>query len=225
MIRRSFKFRFTPSGFVVAVLAVSLASTTIDAECLGPSHDSQVPCGITLVGATAGIVDTRGEFIIRVRDLAQNPVPDCEVMIDFRACRPDIRIAADQPHPGLRVECDANGTRILATTDANGIAVFRIVGAATAGSGGPAAAGFKCATVYAGSANLGTINVAAFDLNGGGGVNPADLSLFLPDSFGADIEGRSDYNCSNTVNPSDMSILIQAALGGGSFRSGEMFCN
>ena len=213
-------------GFIVGVLAMLLVSQSIAADCLlGLFNDSQVPCGIVLVGATAGIADARGEFIVVVYNLAHEPVPDCEVMIDFRACRPDIRIATVQPHPGLRVECDANGARVLATTDQNGTAVFRIVGAASAGPGGPVAAGFKCATVYAGVATLGTINVAAFDLNGGGGVNPADLSLFLPDSFDADVEGRSDYNCSNTVNPTDLSILILASLGAGSVHSGENYCN
>jgi len=211
---------------VVAALGIMLSSALAHAECPGGNDPtaSEVPCGITLVGTTGGIADPRGQFRIVVRDLANNPVPNCEVMIDFGACKPDIRIATHQPHQGLRVECDANGARVFATTDANGTIVARIVGAASAGPGGPAAAGFKCATVYAGRAILGSINVAAFDLNGGGGSNPADVSLFLQDFFEGGYKGRSDYDCSNAITPADLSLLLQAGFGAGSLQSGGSYC-
>ena len=226
MIRHFCSFAPGPAFFAVAMLAMSIGSTEATAECPGMGgSNSDVPCGITLVGTALGVADARGAFTIVLRDLANNPAANCEVMIDFGACEPDIRISMNQPHPGVRAECDASGARILATTDANGTVDIRIVGAASARPGGPPASGFKCAQVYAGGTFLGTINVAATDLDGGGGANPADISLFLPDLFDADFEGRSDFNCSNTISPTDLSLLLQLTLGGGSLQSGGSYCN
>lgn len=204
-----------------ALLGTLLVSPQVRAECpgMGGVANSDIPCGITLVGTTGGIADPLGEFTIVLRDLAFNPAPGCEVMIHFGACDPDIRISMNQPHPGLRVECD--GARVYATTDANGPIRARIVGAATPGA---TAAGFKCAAVYGGGQLLGTINVAACDFDGGGGANPADISWFLVDLFDGDFEGRSDYNCSNTISPTDLSILLRLTLGAGSFNSGGAYC-
>ena len=222
MIGRSYAFGTTSALFVSALLAIAFHSTSARAQCIQHFVESTVPCGITLVGTTGGVADPRGEFIVVIRDLASNPMPNCEVAIDFGDCEPDIRIAPNQPHPGLRVECDTNGTRVIGTTDANGTIVFRIVGAASAASGGPAG-GFKCGMVRAGDAYT-TINVAAYDLNGGGGTNAADLSLWLTDNFDSDDEGRSDFNCSNTIGAADFSILLQGVFSGGSSQSASSFC-
>ncbi len=210
--------------FMCALFTISIVSAEGRAECpgMGGVTQSLIPCGLTLVGTGGGIVDPRGEFMILIRDLANNPAANCEVMIDFGACEPDIRISMNQPYPGIRAECDATGARIIATTDANGSITARIVGAASPGA---AAAPYKCAAVYAGGQLMATINVAASDLDGGGGSNPADISLFLTDLFDADFEGRSDYNCSNTISPTDLSVLLQVTLGAGSFHSGGNYCN
>ena len=210
--------------FASALLAMSIVPTDAAAECpgMGGLFNSDVPCGITLVGTSGGVADAHGEFTIVLRDLANNPAASCEVMIDFGGCDPDIRISMNQPHPGIRVECDANGARVLATTDANGRITMRIVGAATPGA---SAAHYKCAQVFAGGQSLGTINVATADLDGGGGSNPTDISLFLTDLFDADFEGRSDFNCINTISPSDLSLLLRISLGAGSSQSGTNYCN
>ena len=201
------------------VLAASSAMAAVPSPA-----DSQVPCGLNLVGSTAGVADARGQFTIIVRDLAQNPIPGSSVVIDFNACALDIRVCSLQPAGGVTASCPGAVGEINAVTDGAGTVVLRIVGGARNVGGSPAA-GFKCATVYADGVNLGTINVGAFDQNGGGGVNPTDLSLFLPDSFDGDFEGRSDYNCSNTVNPTDLSLLLGASLGGGSSTSCTAYCH
>ncbi len=223
MVRHSCPPVGHPALFFCALLGAVLVSAEVRAECPGSGGvpNSDIPCGITLVGTTGGIADPLGQFTIVLRDLAFNPAPNCEVMIDFGACDPDIRISLTQPHPGLRVECDANGARVYGTTDANGVLNARIVGAATPGA---TAAGFKCASVYGGGQILGTINVAACDLDGSGGANPADISRFLVDLFDGDFEGRTDYNCSNTISPTDLSLLLQLSFGAGSVNSGGNYC-
>ncbi len=207
------------------LLACSGVLATSSAMAAVPSPaDSSVPCGINLVGSTGGVADSRGEFTIIVRDLANNPIPGSSVVIDFNACTPDIRVCSVQPAGGVTADCAGVVGEINAVTDGAGTVVLRIVGGSN-NSGSSPASGFKCATVYADGVNLRTLNVGAFDQNGGGGVSPTDISLWLPDSFDGDFEGRSDYNCSNTISPTDLSVLLGASLGGGSFNSCAAYCH
>jgi len=201
------------------VLAASSAMAAVPSPA-----DSSVPCGLNLVGSTGGVADVRGDLTIIIRDLALTPIAGSSVVINFNACTPDIRVCSVQPAAGVTASCPGTVGEISGVTDGSGTIVLRIVGGAN-NVGGSAAAGFKCATVYADGVNMGTINVGAFDQNGGGGVNPTDISLFLPDSFDGDFEGRSDYNCSNTVNPTDLSLLLGASLGGGSGSSCGAYCH
>ena len=99
-------------------------------------------------------------------------------------------------------------------------------GAASNDGGGAPGAGFKCATVFAGDENLGTINVGAFDQNGFGGVNPADISVWIRDAFAfpSAFYGRSDFNCTRTINPADLTLLLQTSFGSGSTRSALAYC-
>jgi hypothetical protein len=215
---------YLAAAFVIGAMPPSRA---VAAACsAGPGADSDIPCGINLVGTHNGVADPRGEFSIVVRDLAHTAVPDCEVTIDFGACG-DIRIATVQPSPGVTVECLASHHALVhATTDALGTVRMSIVGFATNTAAHSPGAGFKCATVYAGTTNLGTINVAAFDQNGAGGVNAADISVWLPDAFDFPTvyRGRSDFNCTNSVNPADLSILLATLFGSGSIESAADYC-
>lgn len=213
------------------LLACGLAVAATSAMAAVPSpDDSDVPCGINLVGTTGGVADSKGEFTIVVRDLAQNPIAGSSVVISFDACEIDIRVCSVQPFSGVVADCLSGPVgEISAVTDGAGTVVLRVVGGARNSGGGAPAEGFKCATVYADGVNLtlpvSGLNVGAFDENGAGGVNPADISVWLSDSFDADFEGRSDFNCSNSANPVDLALLLSASLGGGSATSCAAYCN
>jgi len=72
------------------------------------------------------------------------------------------------------------------------------------------------------------VNVGAYDLNGAGGVNPADVSLMINDSLdyaGSGVYvGRSDYNCTNSLNPADVALLLAVSLAFSSLVSGVAYC-
>lgn len=204
----------------MGVMAASSAMASVPSPA-----DSDVPCGLTLVGTTGGVADAKGQFSIVVRDLAHNPIAASSVVIDFNACTPDIRVCSVQPVSGVTADCSGAVGSIQVVTDATGTATLRIVGGANNASPGLAGAGFKCAHVFADGVRMPDMNVSAFDENGGGGVNPADISLWLLDSFSATYKGRADYNCSNSTNPTDLSILLSASLGGGSFASCSAYCH
>ena len=112
----------------------------------------------------------------------------------------------------------------MASTDITGSVTLTIVGSASNTFSFAPAAGYGCASIFADGVNLGRVNVGAFDQNGAGGVNPADFSVWLTDSFDEDVEGRSDYNCSNSVNPADLSLLLGVSLGSGSVISCSSYC-
>lgn len=89
------------AAILTALLGVVFVFDFASADCpFGPpiGDDSDVPCGITLVGMTGGVPDVRGEFRVVVRDLAMNPMAGCEVSIDFQRCF-DIQVGLDQPWP------------------------------------------------------------------------------------------------------------------------------
>ena len=204
--------------------AGALLATNALAAVPSPA-DSSVPCGLNLVGTTGGVADSRGEFSIVIRDLAHNPIPGSAVTIDFNACSVDIRVCSVQPVAGVTADCSGAVGEINAVTDGAGTVTLRIVGGARNTAAGSPAAGFQCATVFADGVNMGNINVGAYDENGGTGVNPADIAVWLPDSFDVDFEGRSDFNCSGTVNPADLASLLGVSLGGGSAASCSAYCH
>lgn len=101
-------------------------------------------------------------------------------------------------------------------TDISGSAVFTIVGGATNGGGGVAAvhpgSGFIAARVYADGWLLGFLTVAAYDENGTGGVDGADLAGALGDSFnpgsGSSAAARTDFDCDGAVTVDDLAVLL-----------------
>ncbi len=73
---------------------------------------------------------------------------------------------------------------------------------------------------------MGLINVGAFDEDGSGGVNPADIAAWLTDAFDAGAyRSRSDFNCSNSINPADLAELLNTLLRGGSSNSCSDYCH
>jgi len=218
---------------IAAILAsggILLASSSM-AAVPSPAN-SDVPCGINLVGTLGGVPDPRGEFTIVVRDNANNPIPHARVELELCNCvgsggQQDIRLCSTQPDPdvtGILCEAQCLGGLLTATTDESGSITLTLTGGANNLGAGEPAAPFKCANVYVEGVNLGAMNVGVFDENGAGGVNPADMSVWLSDSFSPSVEGRSDFNCTNSVNPADLSVLIAISLGSASRFSCSAYC-
>jgi hypothetical protein len=209
-------------------LASVLATSSALAGVPTPSREnSNVPCGINLVGMTSGAADARGTFSIVIRDLANNPFAGSSIVIDFNNCSSDIQVCSVQPRTGTTADCSGPVGSISAVTDGTGTVTMCIVGGARNAASHAPGAGYQCATVYADGVNMGGINVAAFDQNGAGGVNPADISVWLSDAFdfpGVYV-GRSDFNCSHSINPTDLAMLLQASLDGASFTSCSGYCH
>lgn len=209
---------------------IHLAAILLPALCLGlPSNATakipdpaqcDVPDHIVLVAWGAdGTADPFGTFTILVRDLVGRPQQSSSVVVYFRDC-PDVRICSDQG-PDLNVYCE--GRSVWGLTDQDGRVTFRVVGCATnlGASPGAVAPGVD---VYADGVFLRTISASVLDQDGAGGVDGADLSLFLADYFSGQPFARSDYDGDGTLGGNDLSIWHAAFFGGGSVRSGSPNC-
>jgi hypothetical protein len=179
------------------------------------------PCGFNLVGFKAGVADPHGEIRLRIGvGPTCTPVGGVPVELDFTRCKPDIRLCATQDN----VACPL----YLTSTDADGYITIRLGGASNNTGASPgysgAACGGGCVTVRIHAEPIGTLSVGAFDQNGGGGVNPADISLWLSDAFAPQYVARSDYDFSNRIGPADLALLLQVSLDGNSVTSGNPYC-
>lgn len=142
-----------------------------------------------------------------VRDLANNPISGSSVSIDFNGCNQS-KICDSQIYQGMVTTA---GPVVRNLSDALGVVRLVVTGGYTASS--PATADARnCASIYADGVLLGTLDVGAYDLNGGGGVDGADLSLWGADLFapGAPNPSRSDYDGSGVVDGADLSLFVQA---------------
>jgi hypothetical protein len=165
--------------------------------------NSTIPAFIHLVGSAAGVPDTTaGRFTVVIRDIANNPIPNSFVVVDFSNC-PDIRIASDQLNPNYTVNC-TNHT-VGAYTNVEGKVVFTLLGSSwNAGTySGPSAA-----RMFSDGVLLGSTIASVFDLDGKGGVSGADVSEWLGDLATQVYRGRSDYNGSGTISGADFSVLL-----------------
>ena len=175
---------------------------------LPPANNSTFPAFIRLVGSKAGVPDVAGgHFAVVVRDLANNPVPNSAVIVDLSGCA-DIRLAVDQLDPALVVNCSQR--TVTGHTNAAGVADFTVLG----DSFGPAVSGANCAKLYADGVLLGSVTVAAFDLDGAQGVSIGDLSVWLADLGTLTYRGRDDFDGNGLVSVGDLSVWL-GALGGG----------
>ena len=209
---------------------IYLAAILIPALCLGlPSNaiakipdpnNCDVPDHIVLVAQGAdGTADPFGTFTILVRNLAGDPQQSSSVVLYFRDC-PDVRICTNQS-PDLMVYCE--GRSVRGFTGPDGRVTFRVVGCANnlGASPGAVAPGVD---VYADGVFLRTISAAVLDQDGGGGLDGADLSLFLADYFSGQPFSRSDFDGDGTLSGNDLSVWHAAFFAGGSARSGTPSC-
>ena len=182
---------------------------------------------INLVGkdAVSGNADgaaANGTVSVIVRDLANNPIVNSTVILDFSGCTSDTREGdqASQPVAALTVNCGAHTIRTL--SDVTGTATFTIVG------GGPAVASpahaLGCAKVYADGVLLGSIGVGTYDEDGAAGVGGADLSRWGSDFVGGTNPDRSDFDGSGAVGGGDLSLWASVFVAGKSNASAASYC-
>jgi len=188
---------------------------------------------IRLVGRNGTTVDPAGNYQVTVRDLANNVIQNSSVVLDFSACGSfDTHLSNSQIHPGVTLDCPTKSVRGL--TDASGVIVFRVQGAAQ--NAGAAAGNLTpCARVFADgvlikdiatTGGTGNVKVAAYDENGTGGVSLLDSSAWLGDYFasGAPYYVRSDFDGSGALSLLDLSNLLAVYFAAGSFTSATGYC-
>jgi len=215
------------------LLVSAAAMASVPSAC-----NTTIPCGIPVVGQTAGVADGLGQFTITVRDLANNPVANSSVVIDFSACCNDVHLSSTQFGAGVTVDVPTKTVRAIG--NASGVVTFRVMGGADGGPGGASTPSGGCAKIYAdgvlltdGICKPASVQVAVYDLNGslggGAGVGPADLSVWLGDLFAtpAPYRARSDYDysvlCVQDISPADLSKWLAVLFGNGSTGNGPGF--
>jgi len=181
-----------------------MAGVPNSAASIKPSAVIMVTKDPTLpLGAAAAIVQ------YTVKDAANNNVANSVVTINMTGCLgTEIKLCDTQP----LVVLNCGAKTVSATTNASGVAVFRILGRIGVNPGFATGKVSGCATVTADGVPFGSVNVAVADLDGAGGCGPADGSLFLADRDNAGSpknQARSDYNGVGGVNPADGSIFLQ----------------
>jgi hypothetical protein len=211
----------------VALSMLATLSVAPDARAQTVQYCVDGPCGVRLVGTSGGVADPHGEITLKI-GLAPlcTPLANVPVTLEFGACDPDIRLCELQPGWSGAVSC----RMLFGFTDNDGSITFRLVGGATnttgaaPGYGGAACTG-GCVVVRVNEMIASQrLSVAAYDQNGSGGVNPADISVWLVDTFSNTYFARSDFDFNNAVTPADLSLLLDVSLDGQSAQSCNFYC-
>jgi hypothetical protein len=209
-VRGELPMRTRPGCWLAgALIACALFAGPGRAEPSPPNWTT--PSCITLVGSHGGVPATAyGQFTLTARDLANNPLVGVTTVLDLSACL-DLEICADQLDPDAIVNCAAKTVTKL--TGANGQVTFTVLGC---GNGRPASTLLNGGRIYGDGVLVASPSVSTFDLDGSGGVNGNDMSLWLGDFFTGQVLRRSDYDCSGGVGANDLSMWF------GAFGSGTM---
>ena len=198
-----------------SVVAGILLTLTARASLAGgpDAPTSTVPSSITLVGSVAGTPDGTGAFTVVARDLANNPMNGCSIVLDLSGCS-DLMLCADQLDGGALVNCAAKTIRKF--SNIVGSVSFTVLGSST--GAGNATTLLQGARVFGNGRWLGSPTVSALDLDGSNGVGINDLSVWLSDygTLGNPPYGRSDFDGSGTVGINDLSVWLTEFGEGGS---------
>ena len=183
-------------------------------SCPDPATSVLPPC-IRLVGHFGSTADPAGTFTVTVNDAGGAPCPGATVAITFLFCT-DVKSCDPQLFPGVGASCA--GALVFAGTDAVGVATLSVIGCGVPGGCGSPGA---CAGIYATAPGeptvlLGSVPVAAFDLDGVGGLSGNDLSVFLGYFFGCGYASETDYNCNGGSDGDDLSVWLGVFLRSGS---------
>lgn len=208
----------------LALLAtLALASAGPGFAGVGDPCRHTVPTHVNLVGwSPAGPDSAAGHFEILIRDIANNPIPNAIVRLEFPELpTSDLRLPTDQPDPRLHVDCAQRSVWTL--TDIQGRASFTLVGGGR-NPHGPTQPGSYFLLRYYDEPVCYRVTVGAFDLDGWSGMTGADLARFGADLFSGTQPGRADYDGDGQVTALDLSIWGQVFFAGGSTLSGANYC-
>lgn len=193
---------------LLAACGVILGAASAMAGVPSPGN-STVGVRINLSGVmvTGGLPDTLSnltKYTVTVRDLANNPINGSSVQIDFNACNKS-RICDSQIYQGMVTQA---GPSVRSLSNAAGVATLVVTGGSVPSA--PAAADAPgCALVYADGVLLGSISVGTYDLDGGSGVNGADLSVLASYIFGSpNTASCADFDNSGVVDGADLSQFL-----------------
>lgn len=182
-----------------------------------------VPTFIRLVGIGPSGPDPSGSFVVVTRDIANNPLPNEQVVIDFSQCG-DVRLA-EAATPGQFVDCPSH--TVKGFTDDTGTITFDIVGAGT-NLGASAGEGLGCANIYAEGVLLRHATVCIYDEDGAvrsPGMGITDLYSFLRDLGSGSYFGRSDYDWNQRLDVADLSVFLHCmGMGGSAAGSSAGYC-
>jgi len=203
------RFVFVPLFAIALAIAAPLAAS---AGVPDPNW-STWPRHIDLVGRdAAGASDVLGTLDFHITRIGGTVESGFALIVLDYSSSPGIRICAQQD-PGVVVACDAGGSRyVRVIADGHGRASFRIVGHSDRLAGG---ANTPTVTIYADGVLFGTIPIATYDEDGGG-LGPADNSLWQADYFSSLYWERSDFDGDGVLGPSDLSQWLTAYFGNGS---------
>lgn len=225
--------RVLRNAALLCVAGILMASAAL-ANVPSPGNSTLSSAYLAVEGQTAGqpdlCTDGRcGNWTITVRDLSNNLIAGSSVVIDFSGC-PDIQVSCDQLN-SVTGQTYLAGKKVSGTTNASGQFVFKAQGASNAvlvaGNVTSAGtnAGIPCAQVYADGVPMGSLIVAAYDVNGTAGVTGADAAVVLAEVVKVGLGGasqaraRDDYNNTNTITGGDAAIglamVVQAGLNTG----------
>jgi hypothetical protein len=210
---------------LLGVCGVLVASAAL-AGVPSPGN-STIPTRINLVGFDFATSTPDGAALnatqtVTVRDLANNPISNSSVVLDFSGCTSDLR-TSDGTAPvyaTLTVNCTGHSVRAL--TNGSGVASFAVIGGGLSVVGPKHAVG--CAKVFADGVLLGSIGVGIYDEDGAGGVGASDLSRFGSDFVGGTNPDRSDFDGNASVGASDLSAFGGVFVAGKSNSSAGAYC-
>jgi hypothetical protein len=227
---------------VIAILVMGLFGCTNDNPSHGNANGISAPVPQP-EGGNYTITRNRASLILGGVS-SQNGVSDSHCGIDITVTD-GMTTVVDAPcelrwnvsdYPNRSLCSSSNGTtyslsggvyHVYATTDAYGIAHFRVAGTydTSTGCGGgegststPRKVKFFVEGVEQ-TISGGWCNVSVADLNASGGVNSADLSIVVSDNACSNYYSRSDLDGDGDVDDADEDILEGIIFGGGSTAS------
>jgi hypothetical protein len=184
---------------------------------------STTPGGTTSDACTGGRC---GDLMVTIRDFANNVIPGASVVIDFSACT-DINISCAQLGASTGQVYFASH-KVGGVTDNNGRFTFRLQGGGPTNTGTCGAtncagtrAGDPCAVVYADGVPLGSLPVAAYDIDRAGSpdnaVSSVDVAKVTQEWLNVllvrdQARARDDYDFNGMLTANDAALEAQFAL-------------